>query len=127
MKTVFFLIAVALLCFEGCSKKKCAANPKTGDDEPNAFDSLPELSKAKPAEAGVQGNLQTTSIIRQSDGLWHEAGSGKIFYGTVVYEQDEMRFEEKFNNGVRISVRAWDKEANPVELHAWNEDGSPRY
>ena len=103
----------SLLLLEGCSKKKSTeevADELDGGGE--IMSNLPELSK-------------TETIARQADGLWHETNGGNIFSGTVVHEQDSIRWEEKYEKGVRVFVRAWDEDGSPVVLHAWNADGSP--
>ncbi|MBC8324038.1 MAG: hypothetical protein H8E27_00185, partial [Verrucomicrobia subdivision 3 bacterium] len=66
-----------------------------------------------------------TSIVRLDDGLWHENADGKIFTGSIVHEEDSIRWEEKYDKGVRVFVRAWDEDGSPVPLHSWNADGSP--
>ncbi len=103
----------SLLLLGGCSKKK---NTEEVTDELDGggeiMSNLPELSK-------------TETIARQADGLWHETNGGNIFSGTVVHEQDFIRWEEKYEKGVRVFVRAWDEDGIPVALHSWNADGSP--
>ncbi len=108
--------AIASLVVVGCSKKKDTEDESEVADELDGggetISILPELSKAG-------------TIARQSDGLWHETNRGNIFSGTVVHEQDSIRWEEKYEKGVRVFVRAWDEDGSPVALHSWNADGSP--
>ena len=80
-------------------------------------------SKKPPAEKTIQS--KPTSIVRLDDGLWHENADGKIFTGSIVHEEDSIRWEEKYDKGVRVFVRAWDEDGSPVPLHSWNADGSP--
>ena len=117
------LAAIVLLMAGGCSKKSSATKdtPKTNDSD--IGDSVPKFSKTQPT---LKQEPDSVSISRQADGLWHESGTGKIFTGRVVYGQDTLRWEEKYEQGVRVFVRAWDEEGDPVELHAWNADGSPK-
>ena len=103
----------SLLLLGGCSKKKSTEEVADElDDGGEIMNDLPELSK-------------TGTIARQADGLWHETNGGNIFSGTVVHEQDSIRWEEKYEKGVRVFVRAWDEDGSPVVLHSWNADGSP--
>jgi hypothetical protein len=117
------LAAIVLLMAGGCSKKSSATKdtPKTNDSD--IGDSVTKFSKTQPT---LKQEPDSVSISRQADGLWHESGTGKIFTGRVVYGQDTLRWEEKYEQGVRVFVRAWDEEGDPVELHAWNPDGSPK-
>ena len=116
MKPFTHLLAWAiasLLLVEGCSKKKGTEEVTDElDGGGEIISNLPELSKAG-------------TIARQADGLWHETTRGNIFSGTVVHEQDSIRWEEKYEKGVRVFVRAWDEDGIPVALHSWNADGSP--
>jgi hypothetical protein len=116
--------AVLGLLLLGCSKK--TDDGEVTDEleaEGEAFNNLPEISKLQPAKAPRAG---ANTISRQTDGLWHSSATGKPFSGPVVYEQDDLRWEEKYEKGVRVFVKAWDEDGQPVELHAWNADGSPR-
>ena len=116
--------AVLGLLLPGCSKK--TDDEEVTDEleaEGEAFSNLPEISKLQPAKAPRAG---ANTISRQADGLWHSSATGKPFSGPVVYEQDDLRWEEKYEKGVRVFVKAWDEDGQPVELHAWNADGSPR-
>jgi hypothetical protein len=116
--------AVLGLLLLGCSKK--TDDGEVTDEleaEGEAFNNLPEISKLQPAKAPRAG---ANTISRQTDGLWHSSATGKPFSGPVVYEQDDLRWEEKYEKGVRVFVKAWDEDGQPVELHAWNTDGSPR-
>ena len=87
------------------------------DDEDGGLPSLTELLPGSPGTPGT--------ISRKLDGLWYEDGGTKPYSGVVVFEEDTQRWEEKFVKGVRTHMRAWDEEGNPVQLHAWNTDGSP--
>ena len=103
----------SLMLLGGCSKTKDTeevADELDGGGEEHS--NLPALSKTGP-------------ITRQADGLWHETKGGNIFSGAVVHEQDSIRWEEKYEKGVRVFVRAWDEDEIPVTLHSWNADGSP--
>ena len=103
----------SLLLLGGCSKKKSTEEVTDElDGGGEIMSNLPELSK-------------TETIARQADGLWHETNGGNIFSGTWVHEQDSIRWEEKYEKGVRVFVRAWDEDGIPVALHSWNADGSP--
>ena len=103
----------SLLLLGGCSKKKSTEEVTDElDGGGEIMSNLPELSK-------------TETIARQADGLWHETNGGNIFSGIVVHEQDSIRWEEKYEKGVRVFVRAWDEDGSPVALHSWNADGSP--
>ncbi len=116
--------AVLGLLLLGCSKK--TDDGEVTDEleaEGEAFSNLPEISKLQPAKAPRAG---ANTISRQADGLWHSSATGKPFSGPVVYEQDDLRWEEKYEKGVRVFVKAWEEDGQPVELHAWNADGSPR-
>ena len=119
--------AVLGLLLLGCSKKtddgEVADELEAERVEGEAFSNLPEISKLQPAKAHRAG---ANTISRQADGLWHSSATGKPFSGPVVYEQDDLRWEEKYEKGVRVFVKAWDEDGQPVELHAWNADGSPR-
>jgi hypothetical protein len=119
--------AVLGLLLLGCSKKPDDGEVTDGleaeGQEGEAFSNLPEISKLQPAKAPRAG---ANTISRQADGLWHSSADSKPFSGTVVYEQDDLRWQEKFEKGVRVFVKAWDEDGDPVELHAWNADGSLR-
>ena len=58
--------------------------------------------------------------------MWYEQGKSTPFTGRIVHTLEETRYEEKFEKGVRVFVRAWDKDGKPLALHAWNADGSPK-
>ncbi len=90
----------------------------TPDDEDGGLPSLTELQPSSPGTPGT--------ISRKLDGLWYEDGGPEPYSGVVVFEEDTQRWEEKFVKGVRTHVRAWDEEGDPVQLHAWNTDGSPK-
>ena len=119
--------AVLGLLLLGCSKKtdegEVTDELEAEGEEGEAFSNLPEISKLQPAKAS---RAEANTIARQANGLWHSSAAGKPFSGTVVYEQDDLRWEEKYEKGVRVFVKAWDEDGQPVELHAWNADGSPR-
>ena len=122
------LAAIVLLMAGGCSKKSSATKDtqKTNDNGDNGIgDSVAEISKTLPT-LKQEPTSDPASISRQANGLWHKSGTGKIFTGRVVYGKDALRWEEKYEQGVRVFVRAWDEEGDPVELHAWNADGSPK-
>ncbi len=119
------LAAAALLLAGGCSKKESAKKDASNDD--GTSDAPPKISKTQPTlNNEPEAAAAPDSISRQADGLWHLSGSGKIFTGRMVYIQDAIRWEEKYEKGVRVFVRAWDEEGDAVELHAWNADGSPK-
>ena len=119
------ILAVALVVMiGGCSKKKSADNTSEIDGDAPPKDSEiqpPEKSEPEPNQQNASGR-----IMRGNDGRWIETDSGDLFSGRVVHVLDSIRWEEKFQNGVRVFMRAWDEEDNPVELHGWNPDGSPR-
>lgn len=120
--------AVLGLLLPGCSKGEEGEEATDelsaeGEGEGGAAGNLPKLSKIQPAKSSSGG---ADTIVRQADGLWHTSTGGQLFSGTVVYEQDSMRWQEKYEKGVRVFVKAWDEDGQPVELHAWNADGSPR-
>ncbi len=124
MKLLAHILAVASLWLAGgCSKKKSG-----GEDgsESSGKNNRPKVSELQPAKSSGGGSQRSSTIARQDDGLWREAGKRELFSGTVVHDLDDLRWEEKYKQGVRVSVRAWDKEGKPVPLHAWNADGSPR-
>jgi hypothetical protein len=140
MKLHLHLLACAAvlgLLLPGCSKKtdngevtdeleaegEEAEGEEAKGEEGEGFSNLPEISKLQPAKASRAG---ANTITRQADGLWHSSADSKPFSGTVVYEQDDLRWQEKFEKGVRVFVKAWDEDGDPVELHAWNADGSLR-
>jgi len=81
----------------------------------------PKLTSLKPGKAGSPG-----TISRKADGLWYEGGKNSPFTGTIVHKEDDTTWEEKYSNGIRSAVRAWDKDGDRVELHSWNIDGSPK-
>ena len=91
--------AIASLVVVGCSKKKDTeevtnvtnVSEVTDELDGGGTSILPELSK-------------TETIARQADGLWHETNGGNVFSGTVVHEQDSIRWEEKYEKGVRVFV-----------------------
>ena len=119
--------AVLGLLLLGCSKKtddgEVTDELEAEGEEGEGFSNLPEISNLQPAKAS---RAEANTITRQADGLWHSSADSKPFSGTVVYEQDDLRWQEKFEKGVRVFVKAWDEDGAPVELHAWNADGSPR-
>ena len=136
MKSLMHILAATIVLLAvGCSKKDTAekdasesssesTKSSSESDKSSSEGDLPKISKVQPAKDGGQ---RSGTISRQADGLWREAGSREPFSGTVVHDLDDQRWEEKYKQGVRVSVRAWDKEeGNPVALHAWNADGSPR-
>lgn len=103
----------SLMLLGGCSKTTDTEEVTDElDGAGEEHSNLPALSKAGP-------------ITRQADGLWHETKGGNVFSGAVVHEQDSIRWEEKYEKGVRVFVRAWDEDGIPVALHSWNADGSP--
>jgi hypothetical protein len=102
-----------VLLVGGCSKKKAPEEISDGPDE------IGEETVALPKQT------KPKSIARLDDGLWHENADGKIFTGTIVHEEDSLRWEEKYDKGVRVFVRAWDEDGSSVPLHSWNADGSP--
>jgi hypothetical protein len=105
--------AASLMLLGACSKTKDTEEVTDElDGAGEEHNSLPALSTAG-------------TIVRQGDGLWHETNGGNIFSGTVVHEQDSICWEEKYEKGVRVFVRAWDEDGSPVVLHSWNADGSP--
>jgi len=110
----------SLMLLGGCSKKK---------DKEEVTDALAEVTNELDGGGEIMSNLpelsKTETIARQADGLWHETNGGNIFSGTWVHEQDSIRWEEKYEKGVRVFVRAWDEDGSPVVLHSWNADGSP--
>lgn len=81
----------------------------------------PPLTKLQPGSPGTSG-----TVSRKIDGLWYEDGATEPYSGMIVFEEETQRWEEKFMKGVRTHMRAWDEEGNPVPLHAWNSDGSPK-
>lgn len=103
----------SLMLLGGCSKMK------------GTEDVADELEGASEEQSNLPALSKTGTIARQADGLWHETNGGNIFSGTVVHEQDSIRWEEKYEKGLRVFVRAWDEEGSPVALHSWNADGSP--
>jgi hypothetical protein len=113
--------AAALLLAGACSKDKKDADAK-GTGGSAGSGKAPPVTKLQPASAPNQ----TGAVTRKIDGLWYEAGSSTPFTGRVVHKQDDNRWEEKFEKGERIHLRAWDKDGEPVELHSWNADGSPK-
>lgn len=125
------LIIVAGLIFAGITYGPTLwAKAKGGGDDLSAQDGegggleaggLPSLTKLQPGSPDTP-----VTISRNLDGLWYEDGASKPYSGTVVFEEDKQRWEEKFMKGVRTHMRAWDEEGNPVQLHAWNTDGSPK-
>ena len=128
MKSLMHILAATIVLLAGgCSKKdtaeKDAAESSSKSAKFSSESDLPKISKVQPAKDGGQ---RSGTISRHADGLWHEANNREPFSGTVVHKLDDRRWEEKYKQGVRVSVRAWDKEGNRVPLHAWNSDGSPK-
>ncbi len=129
MKLQTLILCTALgLGTAGCSKNDKAESSQAADTAADTQE--PDISEVQPAapEADSTGRSteESVTIARQADGVWRETGASVPYSGTVVHMLDDTRWEEKFENGVRVSVRAWDAEGNRVELHAWNTDGSPR-
>ena len=120
---ILSLSAATLLLAAGCSKdKKGGENNAQGDSSNSDGGSAPPVTELKSSsEVGQPG-----AVSRKKDGLWYEAGASSPFSGRVVHEEDDNRWEEKFEKGVRTFLRAWDKDGEPVELHSWNADGSPK-
>ena len=109
-----------LLLAAGCSKdKKDADTPNTGG---TVSEKVPPVTKLQPATQP----RATGPVARKTDGLWYEGSSANPYTGRVVHEEDDQRWEEKFEKGGRTFLRAWDKDGEPVELHSWNADGSPK-
>jgi len=120
------LILVAGLVFAGITYgPSLLAQAQGGDDDLSTPDNetggLPSLTELQPGSPGTPA-----TISRKLDGLWYEGGGTEPYSGTVVFEEDKQRWEEKFMKGVRTHMRAWDEEGNPVQLHSWNTDGSPK-
>lgn len=137
------LFGALLLYLSGCGKDKEASSASgksgdflSGDNQGGAGDTKqgpsgakagtggsgpPSLTPLKPGKAGTPGTLS-----RKTDGLWYEDGKSAPYTGTIVHEEDDTTWEEKFANGVRSAVRAWDEDGDRVVLHSWNADGSPK-
>jgi hypothetical protein len=111
----------ALLLAAGCSKDKQDADA-TDPGSPAGNGNVPPVTKLQTA---TQPRTPDT-VARKTDGLWYEGTSASPYTGRVVHEEDDQRWEEKFEKGVRTFLRAWDKDGEPVELHSWNADGSPK-
>ncbi|MFM1556345.1 MAG: hypothetical protein ACKJR1_07650 [Limisphaerales bacterium] len=117
--TLVLAWAVAsLMLLGGCSKT-------TDTEAKDTEEVTDELDGAGEEHSNLPALSKTGPITRQADGLWHETKGGNIFSGAVVHEQDSIRWEEKYEKGVRVFVRAWDEDGIPVALHSWNADGSP--
>ena len=115
--------AAALLLAAGCSKDKKDGDAKdTGGS--GGGGSLPDMTKTK-LQPATQPRT-SGAIARKTDGLWYEGTSASPYTGRVVHEEDDQRWEEKFEQGARTFLRAWDKDGDPVELHSWNADGTPK-
>ena len=124
MKWPLQILAVgtaALLLAAGCSKDKQDADA-TDTGRPAGNGNVPPVTKLQP---DTQPRTPDT-VARKTDGLWYEGTSASPYTGRVVHEEDDQRWEEKFEKGVRTFLRAWDKDGEPVELHSWNADGSPK-
>ena len=113
-----------LLLAASCSKDKKDADatdtPNTGSN--GGSGNVPPVTKLQPATQP----RATGPVARKTDGLWYEGSSANPYTGRVVHKEDDQRWEEKFEKGVRTFLRAWDKDGEPVELHSWNADGSPK-
>ena len=80
--------AASLMLLGACSKTKDTEEVTDElDGAGEEHNNLPALSTAG-------------TIVRQGDGLWHETNGGNIFSGTVIHEQDSIRWEEKYEKGV---------------------------
>jgi hypothetical protein len=115
----------SLLMGGGCSKKN---DEEVVTDEVNGgrgFGAHVRQMLQNAEDYNLPALSKTGPITRQADGLWHETKGGNIFSGAVVHEQDSIRWEEKYEKGVRVFVRAWNEDGSPVALHSWNADGSP--
>ena len=130
---ILALAAAALLLTSGCSKDKKTGGDAnegsgsegggSGSNDSGSSGKLPSLTKLQPDD---QPRATGGTIARKADGRWYEGASASPFTGVMVHRKDDQRWEEKFKNGVRTHIRTWDQEGEPVELHSWNADGTPK-
>ena len=114
----------------GCSSKDKGTKQeqKSESADPNneskADPNIPDPTEIKPEIYGSTAN--SNIILRDSKGNWVSKETGDLYSGTVVFELAGNVWEEKFKDGVKISMRGWDKEKNPIELYSWNMDGTKK-
>jgi len=121
--------AVALLLI-GCGKEK-APGPTSvdgGSDTPAKENGGTRPTTVQPAGAETAPGEPpaTEAISRGANGLWYEQGKSDPFSGKVIFMQDNTKWEEHYEAGKRMRVKAWDADGEQLELHAWNADGSPK-
>lgn len=117
-------VCLSLCGLAGCGSKD---SPKSGEDQ-NGTDTnatrsntLPELTPIQPITAEHQSKQ---GIRRNPSGSWIDNATGQLFTGTVVFDQDDLRWEEKYTRGTRTHVKEWDEDGLELILYSWNRDGS---
>ncbi len=125
-KYPFLLIAVVycVLWMLGCSSKDEEKNTGQEEAQQNPESTDPSPTEIKPEIYGSTTN--SNIIIRDPKGIWVLKKTGKPYSGTVVFQLEENTWEEKFKDGVKISMRGWDEEKKPIELYSWNMDGTKK-
>ena len=140
-KHSFLLIAVVCyaLWISGCSSKDeekntaqvkvlkgAQQNSESTDPSNEQKDGsvIPESTEIKPWIYGAAATQNT--ILRDLKGIWVLKNTGKPYSGTVVFQLEGNIWEERFEEGTKISIRGWDEEKKPIELYSWNMDGTKK-
>ena len=120
-------LILGLSIWIGCSKDDPAEDSNSTDPDSNGtaadVDTRPDLTALRPTPSG---DRDSKGIHRNRSGDWVNNDTGQPFTGTVMFDLDELRWEEKYRNGQRTHVKAWDEFGDQVSLYSWNDDGSAK-
>ena len=113
----WFTIALLLL---GCSERDGEPKADSGNQDANAHRAPVDL----PAQS--KRNLANKlDLERRDDCLWYKDGA--LFTGIAVirFDNGDIEWEETYKDGVRMKVKGWDVDREPMELFSWDKDGEP--
>ena len=113
----FLTIALLLL---GCSKNDEKPKTNSSNQEGN-FHQAPGDLPAKPK----QDLANKLDLERRDDCLWYKDGAFFTGIAVIRFDNGDIEWEETYKDGVRVKVKGWDVDREPMELFSWGKDGEP--